>query len=55
MEEIKPRKDRYSPDNVYHIRINIGNHPGGYLSRIKRPERLLREYLYPMLRQVEYG
>lgn len=28
MEKIKPRKDRYSPDNVYHIRINIGNHPG---------------------------
>ena len=28
MEVLKPRKDRYSPDNVYHIRINIGNHPG---------------------------
>lgn len=28
MEEIKPRKDRYNPDNVYRIYINIGNHPG---------------------------
>lgn len=28
MEELKPRKDRYNPDNVYRIRINIGNHPG---------------------------
>ena len=26
--EIKPRKDRYSPDNVYRIYINIGSHPG---------------------------
>lgn len=26
--ELKPRKDRYSPDNVYRIYINIGNHPG---------------------------
>lgn len=25
---IKPRKDRYNPDNVYRIYINIGNHPG---------------------------
>lgn len=28
MEVLKPRKDRYSPDNVYRIYINIGNHPG---------------------------
>lgn len=26
--ELKPRKDRYSPDNIYRIYINIGNHPG---------------------------
>jgi len=25
---LKPRKDRYNPDNVYRIYINIGNHPG---------------------------
>lgn len=28
MEILKPRKDRYSPDNVYRIYIHIGNHPG---------------------------
>lgn len=28
METLKPRKDRYNPDNVYRIYINIGNHPG---------------------------
>lgn len=28
MEVLKPRKDRYNPDNVYRIYINIGNHPG---------------------------
>lgn len=26
--ELKPRKDRYSPDNVYHIRIKMERHPG---------------------------
>lgn len=25
---LKPRKDRYNPDNVYRIYIHIGNHPG---------------------------
>ena len=25
---IQPRKDRYSPDNVYRIYMNIGRHPG---------------------------
>lgn len=25
---MKPRKDRYNPDNVYRIYIHIGNHPG---------------------------
>lgn len=28
MEVLKPRKDRYSPDSVYRIYIDIGNHPG---------------------------
>lgn len=28
MEVLKPRKDRYSPDNVYRIYIDIGSHPG---------------------------
>ncbi len=28
MEVLKPRKDRYNPDNVYRIYIHIGNHPG---------------------------
>lgn len=28
MEVLKPRKDRYNPDNTYRIYINIGNHPG---------------------------
>ena len=28
MEVLKPRKDRYNPNNVYRIYINIGNHPG---------------------------
>lgn len=28
MDVLKPRKDRHSPDNVYRIYINIGNHPG---------------------------
>lgn len=28
MLEIKPRKDRYNPDNLFRIYLNIGNHPG---------------------------
>lgn len=28
METLKPRKDRYSPDNCYRIYIDIGSHPG---------------------------
>lgn len=26
--ELQPRKDRYSPDNVYHIYIKMERHPG---------------------------
>ena len=26
--ELKPRKDRYNPDNVYHIYIKMERHPG---------------------------
>lgn len=26
--ELEPRKDRYNPDNVYHIYIEMGRHPG---------------------------
>ena len=28
MELLKPRKDRYNPDNVYRINLNLSNHPG---------------------------
>lgn len=28
MEVLKPRKDRYSPDNTYRIYIDLGSHPG---------------------------
>lgn len=28
MMELKPRKDRYSPDNVYNIYIKMARHPG---------------------------
>lgn len=28
MELLKPRKDRYNPDNVYRIDLHLGNHPG---------------------------
>lgn len=38
MLELKPRKDRYNPDNVLHIYLNIGEHPGAKWVSFKNKE-----------------